>query len=390
MDKLDALYKEAFQWDQVKLDAVHLALGCYLCPRWPGKPSPAWAALIGPASCGKSTILGMFDGFPYTVAVDHITRNALASCYSSEENPTEDHSFFHKLSVLTRPEGEKVWVIQELSSLMASDPITLEKQLADLRAAHVGRHSSHGGMGGTRVREIGQFGLVVGTTEAFEIIRARMAMFGDRFLAIRMSRYADTAEEMLADSATAWRADSAKLATLKGKIKDETHAILSRGIQSLAESKLSDFPRGAVMETSLSTWSAIHSTFATLPINSNIMVTRAGRPFRIVEQVKSWGNTHALMCGQKEWGPDEMRISRRIFQDSMARTNFECLVSMWPHGVPKVSGNMDVFRQWSVLGAVENLDGGQIEYGKDKGARLTAPYRKMIAESGYFEEGLYV
>ena len=385
MDKLDDLYREAFGWDQVKLDAVHLAIGCYLCPRWPGKPSPAWAALIGSPSCGKSTILGMFEGFPFTVDVDHITRNALASCYSSEDNPSEDHSFFHKLAVTSKPEGEKVWIIQELSSFLAADPMILEKQLADLRAAHVGKHSSHGGMGGTRVREIGQFGMVVGTTEAFELIRARMSTFGDRFLSICMSLDADTPEAMLTDAETAWRADSSRMLEFKKRIKDETHLILSRGIQRLGEFAASDLLRSPDMERRLAIWSSLHSTFATLPISTNIMVTRAGRPFRIVEQVKSWGNTHALLCGREEWGEAEVRIARRVFQDSMPRVNFDCLHALWPNGIKVASGNMDLYRQWSALGAVENLGGGRIEYGKDRGARLTESYRRMIEESGYFD-----
>jgi len=385
VNQLDELYREAFAWDQVKLDAVHLAIGCYLCPRWPGKPSPAWAALIGSPSCGKSTILGMFEGFPFTVDVDHITRNALASCYSSEDNPTEDHSFFHRLSYSTKPEGEKVWVIQELSSFLATDPMILEKQLADLRAAHVGKHSSHGGMGGTRVREIGQFGMVVGTTEAFEVIRTRMSTFGDRFLSIRMALEADTPDAMLTDAATAWRADSSRMLEFKKRIKDETHSVLSRGIAFIRELNVSDIPRSAEFEHRLATWSSVHSTFATLPVTSAILVTRAGRPFRIVEQVKSWGNTHAVLCGRKEWGKDEMRIARRLLQDSMARTNFDLLRALWPTGVRSTSGNMDVYRQWAALGAVETTDGRGIEYGRDRGVRLTEAYRRMIEESGYFD-----
>lgn len=326
----------------------------------------------------------MFEGFPYTVDVDHITRNALASCYSSEDNPNEDHSFFHKLSVTSPPKGEKVWVIQELSSLLSSDSVTLDKQLADLRAAHVGKHTSHGGMGGTRVREIGSFGMVVGTTEAFELIRTRMATFGDRFLSIRMARVSDTPTSMLEDSATAWAADSAKMLEFKKRIKDETHLILTRGISRLQQLSSTDLARSAVQETQLSIWSAIHSTFCTSPISSAILVTQAGRPFRIVEQVKSWGNTHALICGREEWNKDEMRVARRVFQDSMARTNFDALSRLWPNGQSSASGNTDLYRQWAALGAVESSTGGDIEYGRDNGVRLTEAYKRMITESGYF------
>ena len=384
LEKLERLYQEAFGWDRVKLDAVRLALGCYLCPRWPGRPSPAWATLIGPPSCGKSTILGMFEGFPFTIDVDHLTRNALTSCYSDEENPNQDHSFFHRLARAYPPEGEKVWIIQELSSLLSTDPITLEKQLADLRAAHVGKHSSHGGMGGTRVREIGQFGMVVGTTEAFELIRTKMNTFGDRFLSIRMAVESDSPEAIVRDATTAWHADSAHMDLAKREIKDETHLVLKQGISFLSQLRETDLPRDESLERALAVWSAIHSTFATSPISSNILVTAAGRPFRIVEQVKSWGNTHALMCGRREWGEDEKRIARRIFQDSMARTNFDALSALWPHGVRSASSNMDLYRQWSVLGAVESGDGERIQYGRDRGVRLTAPFRKMIQDSGYF------
>jgi hypothetical protein len=169
----------------------------------------------------------------------------------------------------------------------------------------------------------------------------------------------------------------------KKKIKDETHSILTKGTDLLRVSP-TDVPRPPALERILTSWSAIHSTFATLPINSNILVTRAGRPFRIVEQVKSWGNTHAILCGRKEWGEDEMRIARRLFQDSMARTNFDLLRALWPKGIQSASGNMDVYRQWAALGAAETMDGRGIEYGKDRGVRLTEAYRRMIEESGYF------
>ena len=385
MKELDDLYRKAFGWDCIKMDAVHLALGCYLCPRWPGRPSPAWAAIIGPASCGKSTIISMFDDVPFTVSVDHLTRNALTSCYKDEDDPNNDFSLLHKLSYSRNPEGEKVWTIQELSSFLAVDPITLEKQLADLRAAHVGKHTSHGGMSGTVTREVGSFGLIVGTTEAFELVRAQMNTFGDRFLAIRMATTSGSLSENMADAKTAWCADPAASDKLKSHIKDQTHKIIERGIKSLESLTVSDLPRTPAQEQQLMAWSVIHSVFSTMPISSNILATAPPKPYRIVEQVKSWGNTHAVMCGRKEWTHDEMRIARRIFHDSMARTNYDILRGLYPVGRVSAHDNMDIYRQWSVFGAVENTGGGPVQFGDSRGVRLTKPYHDLISKSLYFE-----
>ncbi len=118
------------------------------------------------------------------------------------------------------------------------------------------------------------------------------------------------------------------------------------------------------------------------------MTTAAGRPYRIVEQVKSWGNTHALLCGREAWADEEIRVIHRIFHDSMAKRNYEALRALWPHGRRAAMADMDLYRQWAVLGAVESLTGGPIEYGKDNGVRLTKAYRDLIRTSGYFGDNI--
>jgi hypothetical protein len=246
--------------------------------------------MVGPQSCGKSTILSMFDGIPYSVCVDHLTRNALTSCYSDEDDPEADHSLFHKLSVNTHPVGEKVWIVQELSSILAMEPVILEKHFADLRAAHVGKHVSHGGMSGTRTRNIGSFGMLIGTTEAFEPIRAKMTTFGDRFLSIRMARHADAFEDLCAESSRAWTCDASKQVRLKNAIREETHRIINRGITNLsspiAGHKLPTISIPPALADRLSAWTTIHSTFATAPLTGGTLATAAGKPYRIVEQVR--------------------------------------------------------------------------------------------------------
>jgi hypothetical protein len=229
--------------------------------------------------------------------------------------------------------------------------------------------------------------MVVGTTEAFEIVRARMSVFGDRFLSIRMALDYDTPEAMLADAAIAWKLDPLQQDRLKTKIKDETHRLLTDGanqLHVLPESGISDCTRSPGLDRVLSKWAVLHSTFSTNPISTSILATAASRPYRIVEQVKAWGNTHAVICGRQEWGPDEMRVARRVFQDSMTRANFDALHALWPSGTQSSIVHMDLYRQWSALGAVESLDGEPIQHGRDRGVKLTEAYKSMIAESGYF------
>ncbi len=389
MKRLDELYQEAFGWSESQLACVHLALGCYLAPRWPAHQSPAWAVMVGPQSCGKSTILSMFDGIPYSVCVDHLTRNALTSCYADEDDPEADHSLFHKLSVNTHPVGEKVWIVQELSSILAMEPVVLEKHFADLRAAHVGKHVSHGGMSGTRVRNIGSFGMLIGTTEAFEPIRAKMTTFGDRFLAIRMARHADAFEDLRAESDRAWACDAAKQAKMKLLIREETHKIINRGIANLSSPVTGQDPPTIsippALADRLSAWTTIHSTFATAPLHNGVLATAVGKPYRIVEQVRSWGDTHALLDERTEWNESEISVARRVFQDSMPRGHWDLLSALaQPGGAPTT--NMNLIRQWAYLGAVETTDGSDIEWRRDQTYRLTEKYRQMAERTGYFDE----
>lgn len=378
MRRLDELYQEAFGWDRLKLDAVHLAIGCYVCPRLPGKPSPAWGVLLGPPSCGKSTILGMFDGFPFTVAVDHLTRNALTSCYHDDDSPEEDHSFLHQLAYSRAPEGVKVWIIQELSSIVSSDPVILEKQLADLRAAHVGKHASHGGMGGTKTREIGQFGMVVGTTESFESFRSRMSTFGDRFITIRMSRPERGPDALINDAMAAWSSDRNRKASLLGEIQAETHRLLRQFVET------SQYPSVEPIEThKLVDWSVLHSTFSSVPLSGGMPVTAAARPFRIIEQVRSFGDAHSILCGRTSWTEDEIRIARRIFQDSMPRSNFDALKALWPNGCAPAPNHSHLYSQWSALGAVQTERGGSVRYGSSETVQLTDRFRTIVERSGY-------
>lgn len=366
---------------------VRLALGCYVAPRLPHVPSPPWAVLIGPQSWGKSTILTAFNDIPYTVCVDDMTRNALTSCYVDDDDPDADHSLFHRLASTTHPEGEKVWITQELSTITSMDPILLEKHLSNIRAAHVGKHTTYGGIGGERTRKIGAFGMLLGTTEAFEPLRAKMSTFGDRFLCIRMVREAERVDEMLAESIRAWTCDTSVQSRLKDRIKAETHAVINRVIARLRT--LKDSPVSCVgipdsFVSRLSTWSTIHSTFATSHISNGSLATAAGKPYRIVEQVRSWGDAHALLDGRTEWNESEMDVARRIFQDSMPRAHWDLLLAI-ARGEGAGTTNMDLVRQWNYLGAVDTSDGAAVQWGRGQMYRLTNRYRQMAEEAGYFD-----
>jgi hypothetical protein len=386
MDKLDSLYKQAFGWPQSKLDAVHLAVGCYLCPRWPGNPSPAWGVILGSQSCGKSTILSMFNDYPYSLETDDLTARGLTSCYVDEDNPEKDHSFFAQLSCKRDPVGVKVWLIQELSSLTSGDPMKLEAILGALRAAHVGKHTSHGGIGGTKMRDIGSFGMLIGTTEMFELLRTKLSTFGDRFLTIRMNPTRDTLATIMQDAKDAWTVDPVKKDSLLRAIKKETHELLNRGIATLDNiGTLTDCKRSPIQLSKLQGWAAIHSTFATSPISSTIMVDAPGRCFRIVDQVKSWGNMHCLLNGRRAWADDEMRICRRVFQDSMANANFLALKELWPDPVPINHQYMDLYMQWSKFDAVRMDNGQSVHYGAKGKICLTPGFHSLLSKSGYFD-----
>lgn len=390
MKRLDELYQEAFDWGPAPLACVHLVLGCYLAPRWPDCPSPPWSVIIGPQSGGKSTILSMFNGIPYTVRVDHMTRNALTSSYVNEDDPDADFALFNRLSAKTAPVGEKVWITQELSTITALDPVILEGHIANIRASHgVGTHTTQSGMSGERTRYIGAFGMLLGTTEAFEPVRARMTTFGDRFLALRMTRRADTLDEMQAKSEHAWKCNSAMQAKLKRAIQEETHNIINRGITNLSKGNGNGGAPPAIvvpptLMENLSAWTTMHDTFATSPLSNGALATSAGQPYRIVEQVRAWGDTHAFLDERTEWNDAEMDVARRLFQDSMPRAHWDLLSSIArPGGANTTSINL--IRQWASLGAVETVDGSVIAWSHDQKYRLTEGYRQLAERSGYFD-----
>lgn len=390
MKRLDELYQEAFGWGPAQLACVHLALGCYLAPRWPNCPSPPWSVIIGPQSGGKSTILAMFNGIPYTVCVDHMTRNALTSCYVNEDDPDADFSLFRKLSTSTSPVGEKVWITQELSTITAMDPVILEGHIANVRASHgIGKHTTHSGMSGEHTRDIGAFGMLIGTTEAFEPVRAKMTTFGDRFLAIRMARRADSLDEMMAKSNHAWSCNTATQARLKRLIQEETHRIINRGITNLSSPIAGHNPPAIsippALADRLSAWTTIHSTFATAPLSNGGLSTAAGQPYRIVEQVRSWGDTHAFLDERTEWNESEMDVVRRVFQDSMPRGHWDLLSALARPGGANTT-NMNLIRQWAHLNAVETTDGSDIQWSRDQAYCLTERYRQLAERTGYFDE----
>lgn len=381
LDELDSMYSASMGWGRRKLDAVRLAIGCYLCPRWPGQPSPAWGVLQGAPSCGKSTILSMFEGYPFTVSVDHITKNALSSCYTDEDDPAKDHSLFAQLAYLRDPVGVKVWIVQELSSILSGDQHILEQQLADLRAAHVGRHVSHGGVGGTRVREIGSFGMLVGTTDSFEKHRESMSIFGDRFLVIRLDSD-DTPDNILQDAMSAWGLDSSKHDQDKKDIRKKTHEIIADGIRVLDNlGGTTDCGRTAEQQEKLAKWAALYSLFATNPPSQTFTSKAAGRPYRIIEQLKSWANTHCAIDGRREWGDHEMRIVRRVLHDSMMSRNMRALrqIADADPAVGHPTNDFQLAHQWAALGGIEKVSGTR------NGWKMSKFMKDLIDTSGFLQ-----
>jgi hypothetical protein len=110
-----------------------------------------------------------------------------------------------------------------------------------------------------------------------------------------------------------------------------------------------------------------------------------GRPYRIVEQVRSWGDTHALLDERTEWSESELVVARCVFQDSMPRGHWDLLSALAQPGGTGTT-NMNLIKQWAYLGAVETTDGSCIEWSGDKTYRLTGQYRQMAERSGYFDE----
>lgn len=372
-EKLETMYKEFYGWTNLQLDAVRLAIGCYLSPNLPGESQMAWGILIGAASSGKSTILRMFTDHPYTMDTDRLTRNALTSAYRDDTDPTKDFSLFSELSFTRKPEGAKVWVIQELSSIAATDPAILAAQMSDLRRASDGDHTTSSGMTGRITRKIGPFGILIGTTEAYEVVRANMAAVGDRFIAIRMSEPVSLSL-IRAQSHAAWRSDRTEKAAINKKLREETHRILTVGLDLIRKSPT--VRRTSKQEALLEEWAALYTVFASGPLATGMLTTAPQAPYRITEQVKSWGDTHAALCGRDVWSGTELRIARRLFRDSMPWANFLALRDLCAAGKgPNQYSHSGLYTQWSQFGAVY----------LGRPATLTDEYRDAIKTSKYME-----
>lgn len=370
-DKLEEMYKRFYGWTNLQLDAVRLSIGCYLSPNLPGESQMAWGVLIGSASSGKSTILRMFDGYPYTYDSDRLTRNAMTSAYKDENDPDRDFSMFADLSFYRKPEGAKVWVIQELSSIAATDPLVLSAQLADLRRASDGDHTTASGMSGRIKRKIGPFGILVATTEAYEVIRAKMAAVGDRFIAIRMNPPVSL-DSIRAQSRAALESDRIAKAEVNKALREETHRILASGLDRVRGA--TNIGRTDRQESLLAEWASLYTVFSSCPLDGGMLTTAPQAPFRIVEQVKSWGDTHAALCGRNVWSGTELRIARRLFRDSMPWANFLALKALW-HGNRTGYAHAGLYAQWVQFGAVTP--------GRDP--RLSGEYAEAVRNSKYLE-----
>lgn len=318
-----------YGWNEDPLDAVGFLLGCYLSPSLPRNVSPVWTMLIGPASCGKSSLFQAYTDLPWTVGGDNFTENAMASASISGKG--RDFSILHALCEETEPAGSKVWMIPEFSTIALSAPIKVSKFFADLRHIYDGRYVNRSGGHGEVVYNLGRVGFMAAYTRE-KFVRAN-SVLGERMLLFRMFRtFRDTSplEEWHRMEREGLPIDDPRIIEFQ-----DCAAKLTRGIVLGAKEALSvgSGERPQHSESDLRFVSSLGKLGAMLrAFPDGGVASEPESPHRLTRQLTSWADSFCVAVGREKWDDDCKRIMRRAAASSITQMNLELLRRLWGGG----------------------------------------------------------
>jgi hypothetical protein len=152
-----------------------VVVGTYIANKFDG--DPVWLLLIAAPSNAKTEILRAFEGHPEAVFVSSMTAATLVSgMHSKKGNP--DTSLLFNLN-------DKMLVLKDFTSILTLPSETQQVVIAQLRESYDGRYDKNFG-NEKEVHWKGRFGLIGGTTPAYDAHHGIINKMGERFTLYRI------------------------------------------------------------------------------------------------------------------------------------------------------------------------------------------------------------
>jgi len=328
LDSLREKWKEAMGWDDEITNVVDVVLSCYLTPWLPGNQNPCWCLASGPAGCGKSTILNVLRYVKprgRTVPLDDMTEKALTSHYRDEKTGKTNFGILDRISRDVEPKGPKVLLCSEFSTVMTTRRDSLSKQLAIFRQSFDGHCATHGGMDGERNREFGRFGFLAAGTESSEEFLATNQVFGERTIKYRWFRKPPTYTERKALANRVMKAQPVDFERCMNEIQQMTSHLLGAAsgfLNSLSAKGWQTCNRTPGIEASVKDLGNLATLIRSGPGSQEV-------PSRLPLQLRAFGDAHTCLSGRQSWDDTELRLIRRIAQDSPAVRAIRLLVAVF-------------------------------------------------------------
>ena len=168
---------------------LHAAVVTYIANLLPG--NPVWMMLVGPPSCGGTSILNTFRGLPGIVQCGDVSIGGLLSA-TSKKDKSKQATGGLLMELLNRDDGTKWGVInaKDFTSTLILDQQERKKVLGALKEIYDGHWDRNKGVdGGLHLSWAGKAGFITKCTEMIDDHRQDMTVMGDRFI---YCRYAPT------------------------------------------------------------------------------------------------------------------------------------------------------------------------------------------------------
>ena len=305
-------FQSVLEFGQSFIDTLACCFATMISLRIEG--NPLWLFVVGPASCGKTTIIEAFESCEeYT---EHLSKLTPASLVSGWRGEGEDPSLLPRLK-------NRTLCVKDFTAVLSMTSHDKENLFGMLRDAYDGRFVSTFGNGTTREYVDLYFSILAGVTQA--IHAESRTNLGERFLKINLLD--DNFDEML----------HIKRAMSNVGMKPEQKALLSGsvlGFMNYMFKEVKELPTiNEDIENKISAVSMFVALIRTQVIRNgpNSMTIRPEPEIgsRIATQLKKLALSLAIVFGQKEVSDDCYRIVKKVAVDSCVGWQLELVEALY-------------------------------------------------------------
>lgn len=305
-------FQSVLEFGQSFIDTLACCFATMISLRIEG--NPLWLFVVGPASCGKTTIIEAFESCEeYT---EHLSKLTPASLVSGWRGEGEDPSLLPRLK-------NRTLCVKDFTAVLSMSSHDKENLFGMLRDAYDGRFVSTFGNGTTREYTDLYFSILAGVTQA--IHAESRTNLGERFLKINLLD--DNFDEML----------HIKRAMSNVGMKPEQKALLSGsvlGFMNYMFKEVKELPTiNEDIENKISAISMFVALIRTQVIRNgpNSMTIRPEPEIgsRIATQLKKLALSLAIVFGQKEVSEDCYRIVKKVAVDSCVGWQLELVEALY-------------------------------------------------------------